>query len=71
MTVKEKAQAYDKAIERARKLKENPEEVFCEYTPKEGDTIADYIFPELEESEDEKIRKALIRQFNSLNTIEK
>ena len=29
----------------------------------------EYIFPELKESEDEKIRKALIRAFKSLNTI--
>ena len=54
---------YKEAIERARKLKENPMDVFYEYTPKEGDTICDYIFPELKESEDERIRKALINGF--------
>lgn len=61
LSIEEKAQAYDEAIERARKLKENPQSVFNEYSPKEGDTICDYIFPELkEESEDEKVRKALV-----------
>lgn len=59
-TVEEKAQAYDEAIERAKKLKENPQSVFNEYSPKEGDTICDYIFPELKELGDEKIRKALV-----------
>lgn len=63
MTQKEKAERYDKAIERARKLKEDPQSVFNEYSPKEGDTICDYIFPELAESVDEKIRKALIDFF--------
>ena len=51
---------YDEALERARKLNENPQSVFNEYSPKEGDTICDYIFPELRESENEKIRKELI-----------
>lgn len=51
---------YKEALERTRKLKENPQSVFNEYSPKEGDTICDYIFPELKESEDEKIRKELI-----------
>ncbi|MBP5457680.1 MAG: hypothetical protein J6Y37_14405 [Paludibacteraceae bacterium] len=40
---------YNDAIYRARKVKEDPESVFYEYTPKEGDTIVDYIFPELNE----------------------
>lgn len=51
-TIEEKAEAYDMAIERARKLKEDPQGVFYEYSPKERDTICDYIFPELKESED-------------------
>ena len=58
-TVEEKAKAYDKALERARKLKEDPQGVFYEYSPKEGDTICDYIFPELKESDDERIRKEI------------
>ena len=46
-------QKYKEALERARKLKEDPQSVFYEYSLKEGDTICDYIFPELSESEDE------------------
>ena len=46
MTEKEKAIAYDKAIERARKLY--------------GNEIAEEIFSELKESDDEKIRKWII-----------
>ena len=46
MTEKEKAKAYDEAIERAKKLYSNG--------------IAEEIFPELKESEDEKIRKEII-----------
>ena len=43
---KEKAKAYDKAIERAKKLYDN--------------RIIEEIFPELKESKDEKIRKEII-----------
>ena len=43
MTEKEKAKAYDEAIERAKKLYSNG--------------IAEEIFPELKESKDEKIKK--------------
>ena len=46
MTEKEKAKAYDEAIERAKKLY--------------GDGIAEGIFPELKESEDDRIRKWII-----------
>lgn len=46
MTDKEKAKAYDEAIERAKELYDNE--------------IAEEIFPELKESEDEKIRKEII-----------
>lgn len=46
MTEKEKAKAYDEAIGRAKKLYSNG--------------IAEEIFPELKESEDEKIRKEII-----------
>lgn len=60
MTEQEKALAYDRAIERAKKLKEDPKSVFYEYSPKEGDTICDYIFPELKESE-ENIKDSLMQ----------
>ena len=46
MTEKEKAKAYDEAIERAKKYY--------------GNRITEEIFPELKKSEDEKIRKEII-----------
>ena len=46
MTEKEKAKAYDKAIERAKKLY--------------GNGIVEEIFSELKESKDEKIREAIL-----------
>lgn len=55
MTQKEKAKRYDEAIERARALN-NGEDVDVEA----GTTICEYIFSELKESEDERIRKELI-----------
>ena len=51
MTEKEKAKAYDEAIERAKKSY--------------GNRIAEEIFPELKESEDERIKKAIIEFFES------
>ena len=47
MTEKEKAEAYDKAIERAKKLYDNG--------------ITEEIFPELKEDDDERIKKELIQ----------
>ena len=55
MIDKEKAKAYDKALERARAIN-NGKDVDVE----SGTTICEYIFPELKESEDEKIRKEII-----------
>ena len=46
MTEKEKAKAYDKAIERAKKLY--------------GNGITEEIFPEHKESKDKKIREAIL-----------
>ena len=46
MTDKEKAKAYDKAIERTKKLY--------------GNGITEEIFPELKESKDKKIREAIL-----------
>lgn len=56
MTQKEKAEAYDKALERMKSWAkgEHPE---C-FT--EAQKAAEFIFPELRESEDEKIRKWII-----------
>lgn len=53
MTEKEKAKAYDEAIERAKKWHNIPNPIYC-------NIITEKIFPELKESEDEKIRKEII-----------
>lgn len=57
MTIEEKAKAYDEALEKGR--------IFRDHLLETGDKgIAgeiEYIFPELVESKDEKIRNALIR----------
>ena len=45
---------YKEALSRARQFSEHP-------LQENSDSIVEYIFPELKESEDEKIRKALIR----------
>lgn len=55
LSIEEKAQKYNEALERAKGvIEQNP---LMEYL-KKG---IEYIFPELKESEDERIRKALIR----------
>lgn len=48
---------YKEALEKARQFSENPLE-------EDSSSIVEYIFPELQESEDEKIRKVLIDYFN-------
>jgi hypothetical protein len=53
MTQEEKAKAYDKAIERAKSL------IRDTIIEESGQHIAEVIFPELKESEDERIRKAI------------
>ena len=56
MTQKEKAEAYDKALERARAIN-NGKDVDVE----SGTTTCEYIFPELkEENNDERIKKNCI-----------
>ena len=52
-SIEEKAKAYDEAIERARELHDK-------WIDEDGKDVALMIFPELKESEDEKIRKELI-----------
>lgn len=56
MTIQKKAKAYDEALERARKLYNSEE------TSADVEIACENIFPELKESEDEKIRKWLITQ---------
>ena len=55
LTIEEKAKAYDEALERAKAIN-NEKDVDIE----SGTTICEYIFPELKESEDEKIKKEII-----------
>ena len=50
LSIEQKARAYDEALERAKEVKDNVE-------------VVEYIFPELCESEDERIRKAIIEFF--------
>ena len=52
MTEKEKAKAYDEAIERAKKFY--------------GNGIIEVIFPELKESEDEKIKNAILNHLKKM-----
>ena len=62
LSIEEKAKRYDEALGKARQL--------CAY-PTSKPFISDLqdLFPELKESEDEKIRKELIRAFKSFNSI--
>ena len=54
LSIEEKAKAYDEAIKRARQFSEHP-------LQEDSDSIVEYIFPELKESEDEKVRKEIVR----------
>ena len=62
LSIEEKAKRYDEAIEELRGLLEGIHEEKCEIL--EEDIID--IFPELKESEDEKIRKEIIDAFKTL-----
>ena len=60
MTQEEKAKAYDKALVRASKLRvQNPFDTVSQ--------MMEYVFPELAESEDERVRKALIDYLDDAN----
>lgn len=60
MTQKEKAKAYDEALEKARQFSEYP-------LQEDSANIVEYIFPELKESEDERIRKEIISALEYAN----
>lgn len=65
-TIEEKAKAYDEALKRANKVnKGNADD------REPGITICEYIFPELKESEDEKIRKEFCKDIRTFIPIEK
>lgn len=61
MTQKEKAEAYDRAIKVAADIKAGTATYITDGTP-----VIDAIFPELKESEDERIRKELIKLLRNL-----
>lgn len=58
LSIEEKAKAYDEAIERAQSLKNK-------WIDEDGEDVAFMIFPELKESEDERIRKRIIALVNA------
>ena len=58
MTQEQKAKAYDEALERAKSWAEGKEEDLGA----SAKSVAEFIFPELRESEDERIRKLLVWQ---------
>ena len=57
MTDIEKARAYDEALERARKSLRAASDI--------GTDIVTFIFPQLRESDDERIRKELVEAFEA------
>ena len=59
-TIEEKAKAYDEAFERAKQVKLTD--------TKENVAAAEYIFPDLKESEDERIRKEMIKYFTEIKS---
>jgi len=59
LSIEQKARRYDEAIERANNLHKDAVEMENNMTTK----TCEIIFPELKESEDERIRKALIKYF--------
>lgn len=67
LTIEQKAERYDEAIERAEKWRNAPN---VDKIPTFANRVIDDIFPELAESEDERIRKgliAIITDFESLS----
>lgn len=65
LTIKEKAKRYDEAIEKLRSLHDNYDTVSTRIDVKEE---LERIFPALKESEDERIRKAIIEGFERYNS---
>ena len=59
LTIEQKAQRYDDALERAKDFMNGE----AHYELKMGENIMCWVFPELRESEDERIRKMLIEFF--------
>ena len=68
LTIEQKAQRYDEAIQRAHDFCKRWDGIEVDNSTLVIKEVKE-IFPELKEREDERIRKALIRAFKSLNTI--
>ncbi len=62
-TIEQKAKAYDEALERAKQL-------YVDGMPQISRNTTEYIFPELKESEDERIRGAIIDHLKDNNLTE-
>lgn len=62
MTIEQKAKAYDEALERAKNLRKDAIDMGENIRAKQ----CEIIFPELKESEDERIRKGIICGMNAL-----
>ena len=62
MTREEKAKAYDEALEKAKKYHE-------EYWQVDAKDITETLFPQLRESEDERIRKYLIGELKTAKSV--
>lgn len=62
MNTEQKAKAYDETLEKARKVYSNISSGYSNLKK-----ILENAFPELKESEDERIRKAIIEYFESCN----
>ena len=61
MNIEEKAKRYDEALERAKQFSENP-------LLEDSGSVVEYIFPELKESGDEKIRREIYGALKYLET---
>ena len=64
LTIEEKAQRYDEAIERLRNTFYDNNGRMCEEYRKAVIRIIEPIFPELKESEDERMRRQTIKVLN-------
>ena len=72
LTLEEKAKRYDEALEKARNILDSTDDNYvCTYLTKEDiKGMYSKFFPELAESEDEKIRKSLISYLHGLGEFE-
>ena len=68
LSIEEKAKVYDEAIEKLRNAFYDNNSRMCEEYRNAVLKIIEPIFPELAESEDERIRKEIIEQINLLKS---